>query len=103
MVSYELQYKLPDSSKILKLTEESPVTMVPLLQAPKCYQFASAVIMFGGMLRNSKYFKEATWNSIMQVAGNAVDQENFSQKEFLSIIQQAKAIYGKKRKRDKED
>ena len=103
LVSYELQYKLPDSSKILKLTEESPVTMVPLSQAPKCYQFASAVVMFGGMLRSSKYFKEASWNSIMQLAGSAVDAENVSQKEFLTIVQQAKAIYGKKRKRDKED
>lgn len=103
LVSYELQYKLPDSSKILKLTEASPVTMVPLLQAPKCYQFASAVVMFGGMLRNSKYFKETSWNSILQLAGSAVDPKNFSQKEFLTIVQQAKGIYGKKRKRDKED
>jgi Ca-activated chloride channel homolog len=103
LVSYELQYKLPDSSRILKLTQSSPVTMVSLSGASKCYQFASAVVMFGGMLRNSKYFKEASWNSIMQIAGSAADQENFSQKEFLSLVQQAKAIYGKKRKRDKEN
>jgi len=103
LVSYELQYKLPDSTTVMKLAQSSPVTMVPLSQVSKCYQFASAVVMFGGMLRNSKYFKDASWNSIMQIAGNAADQENFSQKEFLSLVQQAKAIYGKKRKRDKEE
>ena len=103
LVSYELQYKLPDSTTVMKLAQSSPVTMVPLSQISKCYQFASAVVMFGGMLRNSKYFKDASWNSIMQIAGNAADQENFSQKEFLSLVQQAKAIYGKKRKREKEE
>ena len=103
LVSYELQYKLPDSTKIMKLAEAAPVTMVPLSESSKCYQFASAVIMMGGMLRNSKYFKEATWNSILQIAANAVDQQNFSQREFLTIVQQAKVVYGKKRKRDKSE
>ena len=100
LVSFNLQYRLPDSTVLLQLTETPEVRLTAFNDIPKYYQFASSVIMFGGLLRKSKFMKDVSWNYILQTANNAVDEENFSQKEFLSIIQQAKNVYGKKRRKE---
>jgi Ca-activated chloride channel family protein len=103
LVSFNLQYKLPDSTDLLQLTETPKIRLTAFNNIPKYYQFASSVIMFGGMLRRSKFVKDVSWNFILQTATNAVDESSYSQKEFLSIIQQAKNVYGKKRKREKDE
>ena len=103
VVSYKLHYKLPRTTAALELTEKPGLTLQPFHSVSKDLQFASAVIMFGSMLRKSKFVKDLTWNTILQVANEAADVNNFSQKEFLSILQQAKTLYGKKRKKEKDE
>ena len=104
LVSFNLQYKLSDSSELKQLKQTPKIKLQSFNEIPKCQQFASAVIMFGSMLRKSKFVKDASWNSILQIATDAADMNNYSQKEFLSIVQQAKNIYGKKkRKKEKEE
>ncbi len=103
LVSFNLQYKLPDSTDMLKLTETPKIRLASFNSIPKYYQFASAVIMFGGLLRKSKFVKDVSWNDLIETATHAVDTENHSQKEFLSMVQRAKNVYSKKRKKGKED
>ena len=103
LVSFNLQYKLPDSTDMLQLTETPKIRLASFNSIPKYYQFASAVIMFGGMLRKSKFVKDVSWNYLIETATHAVDAENYSQKEFLSMVQRAKNVYSKKRKKGKED
>lgn len=103
LVSFNLQYKLPDSTDMLQLTETPKIQLTSFNNIPKYYQFASAVIMFGGMLRKSKFVKDVSWNYLIETATHAIDTENYSQKEFLSMVQRAKNVYSKKRKKGKED
>jgi Ca-activated chloride channel family protein len=103
VVSYKLHYKLPRTTAALELTEKPGLALQPFHSVSKDLQFASAVIMFGSMLRKSRFVKDLTWNTILQVANEAADVNNFSQKEFLSILQQAKTLYGKKRKKEKDE
>jgi Ca-activated chloride channel homolog len=103
LVSFNLQYKLPDSAGLHQLVETPKIRLMPFHEIPKYYQFASSVIMFGGMLRKSKFVKDISWNFILQTATHAVDEESYSQKEFLTIVQQAKNVYGKRRKKDREE
>lgn len=103
LVSFNLQYKLPDSTAMLQLIETPKIRLASFNSIPKYYQFASAVIMFGGMLRKSKFVKDVSWNYLIDTATNAIDAENYSQKEFLSMVQRAKNVYSKKRKKGKED
>jgi Ca-activated chloride channel family protein len=77
--------------------------VTPFKALEKCHQFASAVIMFGAMLRQSQFMKEVTWNQVLQLATAAADVNNFSEKEFLTIVQEAKNIYSKKRRKDREE
>jgi Ca-activated chloride channel family protein len=74
----------------------------PFAEIDKCYQFASSIIMFGGLLRNSKFIKEASWNDVLLLASQSADQSNYSQKEFLTLLTKAKNLYGKKKKKKAE-
>jgi Ca-activated chloride channel family protein len=103
LVSFNLQYKMPDSTNMLELTETPKLRLASFNTIPKYYQFASSVIMFGGMLRKSKFVKDVSWNFLIETATNAVDADNYSQKEFLSIVQNAKNIYSKKRRKEKNE
>jgi Ca-activated chloride channel family protein len=99
LVSYTLQYKLPGSQKTEEIREKPAVPFTSFSELTKCFQFASAVLMFGSMLRSSRFVKDASWHDIYNLASSSADTSNYSQKEFLMLIEQAKAIYSKKGKR----
>lgn len=104
LVSFHLQYRLPDSTQTCMLTETPKIKMEPFADIPAYQQFASAVIMFGSQLRKSRFVKEASWNAILEIATHAADPDDYAQKEFLTIVQQAKTLYGKRgKRREKED
>jgi hypothetical protein len=46
--------------------------------------------------------KDVSWNSIFDIANTSVESGNYSQKEFVSLVEKAKTVYGKKRKRRKD-
>lgn len=98
-VTFCLQYKEPNTNQLIKMDEKPVIDFTPFTDLPKCHQFASSVIMFGSLLRKSKFIK-TSWNDLIAIAKSSADQENYSQKEFLTLIDQAKKIYSKKRKKD---
>jgi Ca-activated chloride channel homolog len=105
-VSFNLKYKIPlDTTHILHLKETPSVQFTPFDSLPGYYQFASAVMMFGSLLRKSKFVKDVSWNNVLDIANTSAVKDNYSQQEFISLVQKAKIIYGKKKKkgRDKTD
>jgi len=96
--SYMLQYKMSKQQKVLEETKTLEVTFTPFPQVSKCYRFASAVMLFGQMLRESKYIKSNSWKELQQIATNAADTTDPSQAEFLSLVKQAKTMYSKRKK-----
>lgn len=101
-VQFQLQYKLPNSNKQLQLIEIPDIVFHSFSKLTPSYRFAGAVIMFGSLLRKSKFVKEVSWNDVLRLAQETADPNNFSQKEFISIVQHAKEIYGRKRKKEKD-
>jgi Ca-activated chloride channel family protein len=63
------------------------------------YQFAAAVTQFGLLLRESRFVKDGSWNDVLDLAIPSADVTIPSQMEFIGMVQQAKNIYGKKRKK----
>ena len=101
-VKFDLQYKIPGTHQDLRLSETPDIRFAAFDQIPASYRFATAVVMFGSLLRKSKFVRDVSWNTILQIAASAADPESYSQKEFVSLVQQAKMIYGKKRKKNDE-
>jgi Ca-activated chloride channel homolog len=102
-VRFALQYKESDTGKNGVVNETPEIIFKPFHQAERFYQFATSVLMFGQTLRKSRHIKEPNWNLMQQIAAASADWENPVQREFISILQQAKLLYGKKRKKEKED
>jgi Ca-activated chloride channel family protein len=99
-VSFRLKYKLPQDKKESEVIEKPFIEFCSLQQQDKFYQFASTVISFGSLLRDSKYIKETSWNEIIDFATLSADLDQPTQQEFILLLQQAKLIYNKKVKKN---
>jgi Ca-activated chloride channel family protein len=98
-VTFNLHFMLPNEKKIHEYTDKPRVAFVPLVQQDKMYQFAAAVTQFGLLLRESRFVKDGSWNDVLDLAIPSADVTIPSQMEFIGMVQQAKNIYGKKRKK----
>ncbi|MBV4357041.1 vWA domain-containing protein [Pinibacter aurantiacus] len=97
-----LDYKKPRDSTQLKLSYDCPLLYTKFDQLDSCYRFASAVVMFGSILRESKFVKTIGWNDISILAASSYDSKDVVQREFLTLVEKAKKIYGK-RKKDRQN
>jgi len=100
----KLQYKLPGDSQLYHFSYTSALDFTPVNKLDKSYQFSEAVVMFGSLLRTSTFTKNINWNDIISLAENSCNKDDLLQKEFISIVEQAKILYskGKKKKNDKK-
>jgi Ca-activated chloride channel homolog len=98
-ITFNIQYKLPNGNQRLETIESPVINFLPLMQLPATYQFATAVIMFGSILRESKFLNDKPWNQVVSLAAQSANMENPSQKEFVQLVEQAKAIYTAKKKK----
>jgi Ca-activated chloride channel family protein len=103
IMTLKLRYKAPDgdTSKLL----EFPIKDEPkkLGQASRDFRFAAAVASFGMLLRDSPHKGTATWDGVVELAGepiSAADQKDDqadelkARLEFLDIVRRAKHVAG---------
>jgi Ca-activated chloride channel family protein len=55
--------------------------------------------MFGSLLKESIYSKQVSWNETIIAANESYDKNDPVQKEFIEIIEKAKKIYSKRKKK----
>lgn len=95
-----LQYKMPGSHNGEKnFLYSSSFQVVPFADLQNSYRFSSAVIMLGSVLKQSSVMKNINWNDIISIASQSAQPGNLSQQEFINLVQQAKILYSKKRKK----
>lgn len=95
----KLSYHLPGQEDDRWFDYTSLFDFTDFQELEKCYQFSSAVVMFGSLLRNSPFIKTTDWDDIIAVAEKASSPNDLLQKEFLSLVQQAKKLYSKTKKK----
>lgn len=99
-VNFLLRFQNSANHTACEMSDQPQLFYTPFAQVANAYKFASAVIMFGSLLRGSAFVKDITWADITNLAKPIIDPANFSQTEFLSLVEMAKKLYGKKRKKD---
>jgi Ca-activated chloride channel family protein len=95
----KLQYKRPNESANLRYSYNSPRELIPFDKVEKCYRFSATVAVFGSILRSSTFIKNISWSDIVGWANAYSDNSDLLQKEFVTIVQQAKALYSKQKKK----
>lgn len=100
LADLKLKYHLPGNSKEETFNYTSRFDFVPFSELEKCYHFSSAVALFGSILRSSSFIKNADWDDITSLAESSLGNGNdLLQKEFMTLVQQAKALYTKTKKK----
>lgn len=94
----KLKFRIPNDTSIRSFTHTSAFQFEPFAKVENHYRFSAAVAMFGSLLRNSIYAKPINWNELALLAGSSANLEDVSQKEFVTIVNQARELYTKKKK-----
>jgi Ca-activated chloride channel family protein len=97
----ELSY-MPKGEKVKKL-EKLPClnNYKSLLMIDSSYRFSASAAMFGLLLKQSSSLGEIGWDDLQKLAITAVNPKDFWQAEFLTLIQKAKSLYAKGKKKKK--
>ncbi|MDP4211014.1 MAG: von Willebrand factor type A domain-containing protein [Bacteroidota bacterium] len=99
LAKVSLHYQLPNADTARMEQYTVPYRFSNFNNLPKYYRFASSVALFGGLLKNSRFVGKASWDELLKMAGASYDINDVSQKEYLQLIEKAKKIYHKTRKK----
>ncbi|MES1214077.1 MAG: von Willebrand factor type A domain-containing protein [Bacteroidota bacterium] len=94
-----LRYQLPNDTTHFQFNDTTRFNYFPFNEIEKNYQFSASVVMFGSMLRSSPYTKNVSWNDILELAQKSSATDDPLHKEFISLVDQAKTIYTKAKKK----
>ena len=97
----KIQYKLPNDTIEKQFPATIPLSYKDFNSIDRNLRFSTAVIMFGSLLRGSSVTKEINWNDTILLASQASDDNDPIQKEFVSLVKEAKILYTKQKKRKK--
>lgn len=99
MAQLKLRYTLPQDSVSKEFVHNSYYNFEPFDNVGQCYRFSAAVAMFGSMLRATSASKTFSWNDLVLLATSSANMDDINQREFVNLVQQAKVLYSKKRKK----
>lgn len=97
--SIKLQYKRPNDTVQKRFNYTGNYEFTPFEELDSCYRFSTAVAMFGSLLRASSFTKNISWNDIILIAQQSAGKGDILQNEFVTLVQQAKALYTKGKKK----
>jgi Ca-activated chloride channel family protein len=100
-----LNYKLPHDTMERVTDYTCTDHLVAFRDLQPCYRFASSIALFGGLLKKSRFMRQADWKDAIEMAEQSGDPADGMQQEFIGLIEKARKIYGKTRrpKIEKED
>ncbi|QEC67759.1 DUF3520 domain-containing protein [Panacibacter ginsenosidivorans] len=99
----QLHYKVPQSDQQVVKNFSVPNNFEDFNTCDSSIRFATSVIMFGGLLKQSELWENLNWEDIIKIARNSAMENDFSQKEFVALVGKAKIIYEPYRKKKKKE
>lgn len=97
----EVYYTLPGDSVQRMSSYKALNNYTEFEELPACYRFATSVAMYASLLKNSKNSRKISWSDVIFLAGKSYNHRDMLQKEFISMVEQAKKIYGRRKKKRK--
>jgi Ca-activated chloride channel family protein len=94
-----MHYRLPGDSVNKFAFYQLPAHFKKFSSLPACYRFATSVALFGALMKNSQNINNASWSEAVSLANQSYDDKDVFQKEFFALMQKAKKIYAKEKKK----
>ena len=99
VASLQLSYKNPSSQEVIRDHFDANYNYKKLSEADSSLQFASSVIMFGLLLKQSPFSNSYSWDDVYDLAITSAKPDDLLQKEFIELVSKAKKIYPNKRRK----
>ena len=99
----KLHYKLPNDTTSRSFSYKSLVNYEEYSEIPKSYRFATSIATFGSLLRFSPFTRAISWNNVLVMAQESADNNDKLQAEFVALVEQAKTLYSKGKKKKKNE
>ncbi|MCY7422574.1 MAG: VWA domain-containing protein [Chitinophagaceae bacterium] len=99
LAKINLNYQLPGEREVMFQQIDAKNNFIPFTATDSCLRFATSVIMFGGLLKQSRYYKNVVWDDVYTLASSSANSSNQLHTEFLEMVQKAKKIYGNNKKK----
>ncbi len=99
IATVNLQYKPVKTDVVVKQSFPVNYQLQDLMKADSSIRFATAVSMFGALLKHSPFAKKYTFSDVIKLGATAVTEGNFAQREFLELVYKADRIYNPRKKR----
>jgi len=96
-----LHYKPQGKDTSCSLPFSIQNNFISFKNADSSIRFATAVIMFGGLLKQSPLWKNYSWDDVIEIAKASANTNDYAQAEFLSLAEKAKSIYVSQKKKRK--
>lgn len=93
LASFSLKYKLPNNNQEINNQDHVLNNYLSFNNIIPPYRFAAAVIMFGGLLKQSDDWSGYSWNDLISIAKKNINKNEITQEEFLTMIEKAKKLY----------
>ncbi len=94
-----VNYRNPKDSTRRSSSFKVPFQYTEFSDLPPAHRFAASVVAFALLLKNSPYVKNISWTDVLILANESYNVNDSVQKEFITLIEKAKKIYGKGKKR----
>jgi Ca-activated chloride channel homolog len=94
-----IHYKYPENPEDRYSVFNCPYNFLEFGEAKPVLRFATAVSLFGSLLRNSEHTKNVSWSDLVSMTEGSSDLNNPLQKEFLDLVVKAQKIYSPLKKK----
>ncbi len=101
IATLKLNYRLPNDTTQKNMQYVCPPHYEEFGFISKDLQFASAITMFGLILRNSKYISNASWKEMERIAKASINTNDYLQNEFIVLADKAKKLSPKNEQKKK--
>lgn len=103
IAQFTLHFRPTESNADITQAFTATDNYTPLNAADSRLRFATSLVMFGGLLKQSGLWKNYSWNDVINLAKSSLNANEYAETEFISLAEKAKKMYlpSKKRKRKK--
>jgi Ca-activated chloride channel homolog len=96
LANVSINYRIPNDPSPQVSYFKCPYIAINYAYLPQPLRFASSVVMFGELLRRSKYMRQhLSWSELIEQTQKSFDPDDALQKEFIGLLRKAKKIYRK--------
>jgi Ca-activated chloride channel family protein len=94
-----IHYKLPGTKESRYALFKNPYNYLELKESRPFIRFATAVTLFGSLLRKSDHVRKAGWPDLVTLTQESIDTSDPLQKEFLDLVLKAQKLYAPAKKK----